>query len=137
MAKMCSLCGGIALLEAGNDFPICSRSGCICIGGEAETPDGYADTIRILQDKGYKIIGYNLPRLDQWEADYMISIVLSLHTIPTIKPPLYRIKILPEVYGVVFLRDYDPDDYRGQVKRGAIALKKWADGLPVLNFTKL
>ena len=133
MAFMCSLCGGIVYTEQGKDWPYCSLSGEICIGGEVKIQEGFADAISILQDKGYRLIGYNLPRSDDWETGFYISLVFNQHRIPAVVPPGFQVKDLPEANGVVFFRDYDPAEYEKQAEERAEDLLRWADGLPAAD----
>ena len=134
---MCSLCGGLLVSEPGYDFPVCSASGHLCMGGEVQTLQGFADAIKILFDKGYRVIGYNFPRTDGWEADYFMSVVFSRHTTPESPPLGFSVKDLPEVCGVVIHRSYDPADFEAQIKQSAEDLVTWAGELPSLDFAIL
>jgi hypothetical protein len=138
MAFLCSLCGGIAVQEQGQDWPICTLSAYPCHSGEVKTETAFAEAIRILHDKGYKIIGYTIPRSDGWTDD-MMAIVFNPHTLPDTMPPLLNAKDVAEVGGVAFYRYYDtrPTVYEIEVKESAIALKAWAESLPVYSFTIL
>jgi hypothetical protein len=133
MAYMCSLCGGIVELKQGANFPICSLSGDICIGNEVETQDCFVDAIRVLQAKGYRLMGYKIPRLDGWESDYIMTIVFNPHTVPDIYPPEFQIMELVEVGGVMLYYHYDPADFGNRVTQSAVEVKEWADTLPAVE----
>ena len=133
MTMLCSLCGGLLVSEPGADWPVCSASGHICMGGEVRTLQGFADAIGVLEQKGYQVIGYNFPRVDGWESAYFISLVFDRHTTPETTPPGFSVKDLPEVCGVMLHRQYDPAAFACQAEQSAEDLKRWAGGLPVVD----
>ena len=134
MAKMCQFCGGIVQTE-GKDFPTCTMSGCICLGDEIEIQDGFAETIKILREKGYNVTGYKLPRLDGWETDFIASVVFNRHTVPATLPPLYCRMELPTLNtSIMFYRSYRQcSDFTETVKEDAEVLMVWASALQDYN----
>ncbi|MDR0326585.1 MAG: hypothetical protein LBI19_10905 [Oscillospiraceae bacterium] len=130
MIDVCTLCN-LVFADSGKNIVSCSiHSHC---GGSYQVQDGFIEAIELLQAKGYIVTGYKFPRLDEWETDYKASIVFSPHTIPGTLPPWFKTKDVPEVNAIVLFRNYNPADYAGQITRGAVVLRKWAEKLPPVN----
>jgi len=126
---VCANCR-VAFSDLIQGFEKCPVAG--CEGSLIPILPAFAEAIKILREKGYKIAGCEFPRLDGKEKNYLAIIVFSQIIAFKTLPPLFQLGYIPEDNAVYISRSYRNCSfvYEDHVKRSANALRRWARELP-------